>query len=493
MFHANHSDILGSNKIAFANIKSSKLDPCGPGYVLEKASVSGGKFVTFGVTVGRGKKDESLHIDPGSWYRKMVGSAARTNVILYDAHDRQAWLTDGASTLLHLSRAQLSLDILEGVDLQRYRPPDPTLARNACQKALLDDSNRMLEVDREYIGTTEERTLINGVWETKTVVKHRTICFQDMVKDNWKILNQIFSLSKPPAGVELPTSIRKHIEGFDFVDIVYSAEEMIRRTLPLGAHGRAWLDFARAIHAITLFGTGFGQLVIPAAGSNRLCEHWSRVPKGLDYLVASVDHLEQLRELRSEGQESHHEPIELCRSIYWHRGHRLFEHCNGCTITQPCDRVQGLHTPIFGPKFNPGPMKDSLAGAVVFGKTACRHLWGSKDCSHTELLPLSQSQSEETDESILDNGIGTSIDGGLSLIAPSFTTSESTGVPSPGGRVAHQSIRTQESRPAADPRDQLAHRQSGQSKGAQPKGASDSWFEVPRKRRFRRYLRLPLR
>ncbi|RMZ89525.1 hypothetical protein DV736_g3260, partial [Chaetothyriales sp. CBS 134916] len=260
-----------------------------------------------------------------------------------------------------------------------------------------------------------------------------------MVKDNWKILNQIFSLSKPPAGVELPTSIHKHI---DFVDFVHSAGEMIRRALPLGAHGRAWLDYSRAIHAITLFGTGFGQLVIPAAGSNKLCEHWRRVPKGLDYLVASVAHLEQLRELRSESHEGHHEPIELCKGIYWHRGYQLFEHCNGCTIAQPCDRVQGLHTPIFGPKFNPGPLKDSLAGAVVFGKTACRPLWGSKDGSHTELLPLSESQSEQTDETILDSGIGTSIDGSLSLIAPSSTTPESADVPSPGGRVTRQSSRT---------------------------------------------------
>ena len=446
--------------------------------------------MTFGFTVGRGKKDDPLRIDPGSCYRKMVGWAAGTNVILYDARDRQAWLTDGASTLLHLSRAQLSLDIFEDVDLQKYRPPDSSAARSGCQRALLDEANRMLEVDREYLGTTEERTIINGACETKTVVKHRTICFQDMVKDNWRILNQIFSLSKPPTGVELPTSIRKHIEGFDFVDIVHSAEGMTRRTMPLGAHGRAWLDFARAIDAITLFGIGFGQLIVPSTGSNRLCEYWNRVPKGLDYLTTSVTHLLQLRE-RFDGQERHYEPMELCNGIYWHRGHQLFEHCNGCTTAQPCDRVQSLQTPIFGTKFNPGSMKDSLAGAVVFGKAACRPLWGKKDGSKAELLPQSQLQTEQAEDAILDSGIGTSIDGGLSLMTLSSTTQESAGVLSHSGRVAPRSSRTQE--PAADPQNQLAHRQIGQSEIFQPGCAGDSGLKIPWKRRLKRYFRLPLR
>jgi hypothetical protein len=99
---------------------------------LEKASISGGKVINVGVTVGRGRKDESLHIGVRDWYKMMVHQAARRNVILYDARDRQAWLTDAASALLHLSRAQLSLEIMEGVDLQRYRPPDPTVPGNAC-------------------------------------------------------------------------------------------------------------------------------------------------------------------------------------------------------------------------------------------------------------------------------------------------------------------------------------------------------------------------
>jgi hypothetical protein len=482
---ANDSDILGSDKIAFDNIRSSKLDQCGSGCILEKASISGGKFVTFGVTVGRGQKDKSLHIDPSSWYKKMVGWAARTNVILYDARDRQAWLTDGASALLHISRTQLSLDFLEGVDLQMYRPPDPGVNGSTCRKALLDDTNRMLEIDREYVGTTEERTCVNGNWETKTVVKHRTICLQDMVKDNWKILNQIFSLSKLPAGVEVPTSIRKHIEGFDFADIVHSAEEMIPRTQPLGPHGRAWLGFARAIHAITLFGTGFGDLIIPAAGSNKLCEYWSRVPKGLDYLVASVAHLEQLRDLQSNDQECQSEAIELCKGVYWHCGHRLFEHCNGCTIFQPCDRAQSVHARIPGHKTSMGLLRDGPAGAVIFGEMARKPLWGSRDDSHDRLIPPSRSHLDQTDEAISDSGIGASIGGGSSLIAPSNTASEAVDVPSSKGQVTRQSSRIQEPGSAVDSQDSSVHRQSGHAGG--------SGLKIPWNKRFRRYLQLSLR
>jgi hypothetical protein len=258
----------------------------------------------------------------------------------------------------------------------------------------LDDVNRRLEVDLEDLGSFTERTLVNGVWETKTVEKQRVVCFQDMVKDNWKILNQIYSLQKPALGVELPTTFRGHIEGFDFADIVHSAVEMIPRSRAFGSHGRAWLDFAKAINAITLFGNGFGELVIPAAGSNKLCEHWRTVPKGLNYLVASVAHLDQLSEVNFDRQETPPNPVELCKGIYWRRGHRLFEHCNGCTSAQPCDRAQDLLAPILESKVAPGPLKDGRAGVVVFGKSRRHSLRGSKDNSQSELLPQSQSDQD---------------------------------------------------------------------------------------------------
>ena len=448
---ANDSDVLGSDKINYKSIRPSHLDRCGPGYALEKASITAGKFLMLGVTIVPGQKDKASHHDLSSSYKMMIGCAARRNVILYDAHDQLGWLTDAASALLHLSRAQLSLDILEGVELQEYRSPDPSFIGNACIKALLDNTNRTLEIDRQYIGTTEERILVNEKWETKTVVRYRTIYFEDMVKDNWKILNQIFSYSVSHTGIELPTSIRKHIEGFDFDDIVHSAQQMFPLTTPLDRQRGAWLDFAKNINAITLFGTGFGDLIIPAAGSNKLCDYWSLVPKSLDYLVVSVAHLERLRNSQFNSQECHSENIELGKGIYWHRGDRLFEHCDGCTTSQPCDRAQKLNARIPGSKGCMGFPTDSPAGAVIFGHMAHKRLWGSKDELHARLNPQSRSHSEQTDGAFSDSGMGASIGDASSPTDPPFPNSKAVAVPASWGRMIHQSNISRDQQPGSGP------------------------------------------
>ncbi|KIV91960.1 hypothetical protein PV10_06446 [Exophiala mesophila] len=456
--------LFGSDKINYKNIRPSHLDRCGPGYALEKASITAGKFLMLGVTIVPGQKDKASHHDLSSSYKLMIGCAARRNVILYDAQDQLGWLTDAASALLHLSRAQLSLDILEGVELQQYRSPDPSFIGNACIKALLDNTNRTLEIDRQYIGTTEERILVNGKWETKTVVRYRTIYFEDMVKDNWKILNQIFSYSDSHTGIELPTSIRKHIEGFDFDDIVHSAQQMFPLATPLDRQRGAWLDFARKINAITLFGTGFGDLIIPAAGSNKLCDYWSLVPKSLDYLVVSVAHLERLRNAQSTSQECHSENIELGKGIYWHRGDRLFEHCDGCTTSQPCDRAQKVNARIPGREGCMGFPTDNPAGAVIFGHMAHKRLWSSKDELHARPTPQSRSHFEQTDVAFSDSGIGASIADASSFTDPRFHDSETVAVPASWGRMIHQSNSRDEqpeSGRTVDHKDSQMHSQTG--------------------------------
>lgn len=443
--------------------------------------------MSVGLTIGRGKKDESLWVGVRDWYRVMISWASRTNIILYDARDRQAWLTDGAGALLHLSRAQLSLGIFDGVNLQNYRPPNRVEIGNACQKALLDNENRMIEVDRDYLGSSEERTFVNGVWETKTVTKYRIICFQDMVKDNWRILNQIFSHSKPPAGIELGNPLRKHIEGFDFADIVHSAEEMVPRTQPVSAHGRSWLEFAHAIHAITLFGTGFGDLIVPAEGSNKLCELWRRPPKGRDYLIASVVHLDRLREQHSNSPEKDSDPFKLCKGIHWYRGHRLFEHCSNCTTAHPCDRAQSLHSPMYGPRVNPGPLKDRLEGAVIFGKTVRNSLWHRDDDLQTGVSPLPDSQLEPNEEAVSDGGLGPG-NGDGSCLPGTSSTAYDLAIEEASEPVSLQHNEARE--PPLAPESSDSQRLTS---GEQLRDTARTVREGSQKRTFRRYLSIRLR
>lgn len=63
-------------------------------------------------------------------------------------------------------------------------------------------------------------------------------------------------------GVNLKTRVRKHLEGWDFIDLA-TDEDPIPRVATIPTLGHGWVDFIRSIGAITLFGRGFCELIQP--------------------------------------------------------------------------------------------------------------------------------------------------------------------------------------------------------------------------------------
>ena len=89
------------------SIAPSGLRRTHPGCVLEKVSISGGKFISAGMTAAVGKKDKGVFIKPRENYLYQLKWIANEYILLFDVNDRRAWLVDGASALLHLIRSSI--------------------------------------------------------------------------------------------------------------------------------------------------------------------------------------------------------------------------------------------------------------------------------------------------------------------------------------------------------------------------------------------------
>ncbi|KAI6346850.1 hypothetical protein MCOR25_010958 [Pyricularia grisea] len=198
--------------------------------------------------------------------------------------------------------------------------------------------------------------------------------------------------------------LRHQLEGFDFRDVATKQDTISPKVATLKCRG--WTDFANTIHAVPLFGVGFGELLKPVTteGSAACCISTKSVPAGSDFLAAYGADLHALRkELEMEPQEN---PWEIAVDTYWHSPEGVaFTSCvcknqttqmranqrtaitsgiikgmdvaiNGLfrrRANNPADRAQVLLSATFKRLFTPGltsPSHIVLTGAVIFG-----HSW----------------------------------------------------------------------------------------------------------------------
>ena len=373
--------LQGTKDIGYENIGYTGSNYATAGCALENVSLTAGKYINLGATIAKGNKDSPLYLSRASNYEMEIRFAGKLNVVLYDVMDRCSWLVDGANALLHLACKRLSLlscdpntptPLLKLSNFQ-YVNANPGDGKKFAALALNDMQNRGLPIFEE-IETWEEKTLTdrNGAEkiELKTITK--VWCFQDLVRETWRILEQIHDhqarlLSAP--GVGLRGTDRDKLEGFGFMDIAEGDNPLRPRVAILKQSGRGWVDFTKKIRAITLLGKGFGELIKPGQDSNKLCSLWKGVPTGEDYLVACISTLDEICE-KNGNKES--DPLELAQGIYWHKGAKLFEPCSGCNKNEygaTYDRIQVLLPRSLGHKTHPEPFSNPK-GAAVFGRSA---------------------------------------------------------------------------------------------------------------------------
>jgi hypothetical protein len=291
---------------------------------------------------------------------------------------------------------------------------DTHTGKAAAIDVLTKDVNKSLKLYSKPDDLWDEETTKKGGEQDEVSKKKRTyLRFKDRVEQIYHILEQILAHqaqvdAEDGIGFRIKYTPRRQLEGFDFMDVATDEDPFWPRVITLRSTGKGWVDFTKAIHAITLFGNGFGELIKPA-DTNGLCSSWFEVPKEKDCLAVCVADIKEI--LRKKGSVKQN-PWRLVDDIYWHKPDKIFEACRcaGKTVGRRCDRVQVLlpasFPSLWARGFNsPGQLEDY--GAVIFG-----HSWkfplrweDHGNPIEGEPSPLS----EESDTPFRDSGIGSSL------------------------------------------------------------------------------------
>ncbi|KAF2186242.1 hypothetical protein K469DRAFT_687236 [Zopfia rhizophila CBS 207.26] len=279
---ASSAEIVPGAVDANYNIRRSGYNSGGPGYVLEKVSLSAGKVINVGANLAIGVREVPLHLKREGSYVDQIQDAYNNYVILYDVDEKRAWMVNGATALLHIVRASLH-DTLTGKFKSHsiFKPEDLKEAAvqhtsDSAIDVLTCRSNMELEIarDKDEIWTETTKSE-DGSEHRVTKRKEKSVYFQDIVDQKWHILEQILDQQskKITNGVKMGIPGRQYLEGFDFTDVATRIQDLHPKATVLQARGKAWVDFTRSVSAITLFGRGFGELIRPAKESNKLCPH----------------------------------------------------------------------------------------------------------------------------------------------------------------------------------------------------------------------------
>lgn len=390
------------------------------GCAFEKITISGGKYISAGISCAIGKKDKPVHFKAREDYMTQLKWLEKKFVVLYDLVDRRGWLVDGVSALLHLVRASLRNDIHDSFrhlflfKQENLKEADSACTGKAAAIAVLTNTlNQNLKLYQKPEDIYEEETVQKeGNSEKVDKTKRSFFCLKDRVDQIYHLLEQIIAHqsqvnSEDGVGFRMKYTPRRQLEGFDFMDIASDEDPFWPRVTTLRATGAGWVDFARALHAITLFGEGFGEL-IKAHDESQLCSSWSEVPKGMDFLAVCNSDLGEILRKRGNNRGT---IWRLVDDIYWHQPGQSFALCQ-CAETKSskicCDRVQVLlparFPRLWSRKFCSPPELPS-SGAVIFGHSwKFPLLWGDHG-EPEEGEPAEDSLSDSFNDSALGSSL----------------------------------------------------------------------------------------
>jgi hypothetical protein len=313
-------------------------------------------------------------------------------VVLWDEEDKRGWLVNGTTALLHLLRASLEHN-----------------RTDKFKSAFLFKSEEMKEASIQYTADSAIDVLLNPKNMKLEIYPEKGEMYlrlEDQVEHFYNILEKIIDHQADIAGqggVKLKFRVRKHLEGWDFKDLATDQDPFYPRVATLPTIGKGWVDFTRAIHAITLFGRGFGEIMQPA-DTSKSCTRWAKLPTGMYYLAACVSDLVEIMDMYGNQNE---DPMKLSDNTIWHNLGKVFEPCQ-------CTKIPGKHSDLVQvllpskfpnmPKKNPVRLKN--CGAVIFGHNVNFKLYWKDTEAPVEGEPPPPSEVSETQ--FRDSGIGSS-------------------------------------------------------------------------------------
>lgn len=273
------------------------------------------------------KKGQPFWLERESDYPSLLKWVGLQPIIFYDVSDRRAWLVDGVSALLHLVRVSLYLDendpespydwVFDASKLQDTW--DGCRGRLAALKTLTSWDNLNLNV---YVKD-------NRGGDGQPVIKYSTFGERVMkILHSIEILidRQVKVASQDGIKISQTLDLRRAIVGFDVLDIITPLGPIDTRIKHLDSWGHGWIDLIPSIGVTTVFGNGFGNLIRPD-DPDTVCSHWRSVPRGMDYMTASVSTLRMLYEKRLQRIEPGLGIGEMTSKILWASPYQPFKVC----------------------------------------------------------------------------------------------------------------------------------------------------------------------
>ncbi|KAK4901312.1 hypothetical protein LTR27_001870 [Elasticomyces elasticus] len=156
------------NFVGWAPAAASYL---GSNIVLEKITLSGSKYVGLSLTVAQGNHHRGLFHSSGSSYVRLMLHARKMFTVCYDTATKQAYLSDGASVLLHVTCAQLNSPEMTRFSEKNVREKFTYAvpgSDDGALDALLNDENRRLVIDEDETELTQENRTNAGRYSSET-------------------------------------------------------------------------------------------------------------------------------------------------------------------------------------------------------------------------------------------------------------------------------------------------------------------------------------
>ncbi|KAI0146413.1 hypothetical protein GGR57DRAFT_516852 [Xylariaceae sp. FL1272] len=373
-------------------VGGSRLPKPNQDAALADVFVSPGKGIMGGSAFVLGVKDTPLHIARKSYVKKLQWMDAQT-VLMWDESDKRGWLINGSTALLHIVRASLAHNSTDKFkNAFTFRPEAITESRqpytpDSAIDVLLNPKNWALK--------------LYGEDDDDMPFKGRIAQIYDILE---KLIDHQHDITGE-SGMKLTDTPRQRLEGWDFRDLLTFRDPLYPRVATLESRGKEWIDVTRALHTVTLFGRGFGELIRPVGVA---CEHWSSLPKQKYYMAASLSNIRQVVERNDFYDDGH---MRLSESIIWHTPTALFTSCGcqGALRRNHCEPVQTLMPSsmlhVLPAREMHIPEKGS--GAVIFGHhSGCPWIWSDYGPPVEGDMFLSSQVSEA--DSFHDSGVGSS-------------------------------------------------------------------------------------
>lgn len=335
---------LGDPDVNYENIDYSTAETYEPSVRFSKLALGVQQFATAQFEATLGPKDSGYQMKWGSGaYEDTIFDANQMRVVLYDTAESRAWFANGAEVILHMIRTRNTQRpfIIKG---RRVDIP----SEDSAADTLLQHKDLELVSDRRRPETLE--TL---------VVRY------------FGVLEDLLALDlgrKARLETAAGVPFQNKLVGHEFMALVdrMSISHVKKRILAKTSGG--WSQLVQDSDALTLFGSGFEDLIQPPSGAEGLCHRWRTMPKEKDYLGIKVETLLDL--YKKSGCRLSQEFLTPSH-LKWHRGaSTLFEPCESPETFQcQCDRVQEITASVaVGKIVPPGNLK--VGGAVIFGRTS---------------------------------------------------------------------------------------------------------------------------